>query len=129
MKKILVVEDDPVNAMILGDFLSAHGFEVSVARNGNEGVEMFHIEHPDLMLVDVMLPKKNGFEVCFEVKRTPHGRRMPLVFMSAVYRDEEHARSYVEKDLHADGYVTKPFDLGSMLSRVNTLLDEARPAS
>ncbi len=127
MKKILVVEDDPVNSMILGDYLTANGYEVSHARTGPEGIERFHLDHPDLMLVDVMLPRKNGFEVCFEVKRTPYGRQMPLVFMSAVYRDEEHARSYAEKDLHADGYMTKPFDLNSMLTRVRSLLDEARP--
>lgn len=123
MKKILVVEDDPVNAMILDDYLSANGFEVSVARSGPEGVERFHLELPDLMLVDVMLPRKNGFEVCFEIKRTPHGRRMPLVFMSAVYRDQENAERYAQRDLAADAYLTKPFDLGTMLAKVRGLLD------
>lgn len=129
MKKILVVEDDPVNAMILGDYLSASGYEVTVARTGPEGVERFHLEQPDLMLVDVMLPRKNGFEVAFDVKRTLHGRSMPLIFMSAVYRDEEHGTQYAQRGLSADAYVTKPFELSRMLDKVRTLLGEpALPA-
>ena len=67
---ILVVEDDRVSARMMQDFLSAHGYETSVARTGPQGVERFHDLDPDLMIVDVALPKKNGFEVCFEVKRT-----------------------------------------------------------
>ena len=67
MKKILVVEDDPVNAMIVGDFLASNGYEVAVARSGAQGIEMCASESPDMMLVDVMLPRRNGFEVCRRV--------------------------------------------------------------
>lgn len=125
MTTILVVEDDPVNAMVVSDYLGAHGYEVRCARTGTEGVELFGEIQPDLMIVDVMLPRKSGFEVCFEVKRTEHGRTMPLVFMSAVYRDEKQGSRYAVEDLHADAFLVKPFDLSRLLGTVRQLVGEA----
>jgi len=122
VKKILVVEDDPVNLQILSDFLSAHGYDTRGATTGPEGIESFRRERPDLMLVDVQLPRKNGFEVCFEVKRSPEGRDTPVLLMSAVYTDREHAERYAHDGLHADGYLLKPFDLADLLARVRGLL-------
>jgi DNA-binding response OmpR family regulator len=121
VKKILVVEDDPVGARVLRDFLVANGYYTAVARSGPEGIAAFHREKPDLMLIDVMLPRKNGFEVCFEVKRTEHGKRMPVLLMSAVYTDHEHATRYAET-LQAQGYLVKPFDLHALLEQVRTHL-------
>jgi DNA-binding response OmpR family regulator len=125
VKKILVVEDDPINAQILSDFLGANGYATSAASSGTEGLERFRAERPDLMLVDVQLPRKNGFEVCFEVKRSPEGRELPVLLMSAVYTDREHADRYAHGSLRADGYLTKPFDLTELLARVRGLLGEA----
>ena len=125
MTKILVVEDDPVNAMVVGDFLAAHGYEISHAKTGAEGISKFGAEKPDLMIVDVMLPRKSGFEVCFEVKRTEHGRTMPLVFMSAVYREAAQGSRYATEGLHADSFLVKPFDLSTLLGTVRRLVGEA----
>mgnify|MGYP001428344899 CR=1 FL=1 len=125
MKKILVVEDDPVNATIVGDFLSANGYAVAVAKNGAQGIEMCASESPDMMLVDVMLPRRNGFEVCFEVKRTPHGRDMPLVLMSAVCRDDENVTKYSREGLHVDAYLDKPFSLTRLLAQVHASIGTA----
>lgn len=125
MKKILVVEDDPVNATIVGDFLSANGYSVAVAKNGVQGIEMCASESPDMMLVDVMLPRRNGFEVCFEVKRTPHGRDMPLVLMSAVCRDDENVTKYSREGLHVDAYLDKPFSLTRLLAQVHASIGAA----
>ncbi len=125
MKKILVVEDDPVNLQILSDFLAANGYVTAGASTGTEGIERFRTDRPDLMLVDVQLPRKNGFEVCFEVKRTPEGRALPVLLMSAVYTDREHAERYSHDSLRADGYLSKPFDLADLLQRVRGLLGEA----
>jgi len=124
-KKILVVEDDPINLQILSDFLSANGYLTCGASSGTEGLARFRDEHPDLMLVDVQLPRKNGFEVCFEVKRTPEGRALPVLLMSAVYTDREHAERYSQQGLRADGYLLKPFDLADLLARVRGLIGEA----
>ncbi len=116
-----MVEDDPVNLMILSDFLSAHGYETRGAVTGPEGIESFHLENPDLLLVDVQLPSKNGFEVCSEVKASTEGARTPVLLMSAVYTGREHLQRYATPGL-ADGYLLKPFDLAELLSRVRGLI-------
>ena len=121
-KLILVVEDDPVSAKVLTDFLGVHGYRTMVARTGADGLSWFRLERPDLMLVDVMLPHKNGFEFAFEVKKEPGGRETPLLFMSAVYKDE-HAQEHA-RNLDADGYLLKPFDFDDLLSQVRSLLGE-----
>jgi len=125
VKKILVVEDDPLNAQILADYLEANGYQPTIASNGVEGVERFHSDHPDLMLVDVQLPRKNGFEVCFEVKRSPEGETTPVLLMSAVYTNAEHARPYTERGLRAEGYLVKPFELRELLAHVRQLIGAA----
>lgn len=125
MKKILVVEDDAVSARMVSDYLGARGYSASVARNGVEAVAACAAQEPDLMLVDVALPLKNGFEVCFDVKRTEHGQRMPLLLMSAVYRDTDHAEAYAERDLRAQGYLSKPFELSDLLTRIEALIGPA----
>jgi len=124
MKKILVVEDDPINLQILTDYLGANGYEMRGATNGVEGVAAFHAEHPDLMLIDVQLPRKSGFEVCFDVKRTATGATMPVLLMSAVYTPRDERDRLAAPGLAA-GYLTKPFDLGHLLSTVRSLIGPA----
>lgn len=124
MKKILVVEDDAVSARMLRDYLDAHGYATSVAVTGPEGMTRFQADPPDLMIVDVALPMKNGFELAFEVKRTERGRATPLLLMSAVYRDD-HAAKYARDDLHAQGWLSKPFDLRTLLEEVERLIGTA----
>ncbi len=122
MKKILVIEDDPLNREILSDYLEAFGYDLVTAATGPEGVERFHETNPDLLLVDIQLPRKNGFEVCFEVKQT---RDVPVLLMSAVYTDTEHARPYTERGLKAEGYLIKPFPMADLLQRVQSLIGKA----
>lgn len=121
MKKILVVEDDPVNLQILSDFLGAQGYDMCGAVNGPEGVDSFFREQPDLMLVDIQLPRKNGFEVCSAVKASPTGAHTPVLLMSAVYTDREHSERYAKPGM-ADGYLLKPFDLAELLARIRGLI-------
>ncbi len=125
MKTILVVEDDALSLQILSDFLSAHGYQIRGAMTGPEGLDQFRLEKPDLALIDIQLPRKNGFEVCFEIKQSPEGQSTPVLLMSAVYTDTAHARRYAERGLSADGYVTKPFELFDLLARVRGLIGEA----
>ena len=100
-KTILVVEDDPVNGLVLLDYLEAHGYRVLLSKTGPDGVAAFAKDAPDMVLVDVLLPRKNGFEVCFDIKRTERGRTTPVVLMSAIYKDVEHAEGY-RQDLGAE---------------------------
>lgn len=125
MKKILVVEDDPINQMILADFLAANGYETLTASSGPEGLERFERDAPDLMLVDVQLPRKNGFEVVREIKSKPNGKATPVLLMSAVYNEPDQSSRTIQLGTLADGYLTKPFDLVHLLSQVRALLGEA----
>lgn len=125
MKKILVVEDDPINQMILADFLAANGYETVAASSGPEGIEKFDSDAPDLLLVDVQLPRKNGFEVVREIKSRPAGKDTPILMMSAVYTDRDQSSRTIQLGTLADGYLTKPFDLVQLLLQVRQLLGEA----
>jgi DNA-binding response OmpR family regulator len=127
-KTILVVEDDPVNGLVLLDFLEAHGYRVFLSKTGPDGVAAFDKDRPDMVLVDVLLPRKNGFEVCFDIKRTERGRATPVVLMSAIYKDIVHAHEYSKTDLGAAGFLVKPFELADLLSRVHALIGPAATA-
>ncbi len=120
-----MVEDDPVNQMILADFLTANGYETVAASSGPEGIERFERDRPDLMLVDVQLPRKNGFELCREIKSRPQGQATPILLMSAVYTDRDQSSRTVQLGTLADGYLSKPFDLVQLLAQVRLLLGEA----
>ncbi len=122
MKKILVVEDDPINQMILSDFLAANGYLTIAAASGPEGIERFDRDAPDLCLVDVQLPRKNGFECVREMKS--RGKNVPILLMSAVYTDRDQSNRTIQLGTLADGYLSKPFDLAALLSQVRTLLGE-----
>jgi DNA-binding response OmpR family regulator len=117
-KRILVIEDDPVNREMLQDCLLARGYQVVWASNGAEGVEMAKLVNPDLVLCDVLLPKKSGFEVCFELKRASS---TPVVLMSAILQGGAEQR-YAKEDLRADAYLVKPFPMSTMLARIEQLL-------
>ena len=124
-QRILVIEDDPINQKLFHDFFTAHGYRVSIARTGPEGVEKAAILRPDLVVCDVLLPQRSGFEVCFEIKRTPHGKKTPVFLMSAIYKDLEHAEGYARNDLKAQAYFVKPFDLERLLSHVQLFIGDA----
>ncbi len=122
-KKILIVEDYPINSMILGDFLAANGYITVAAASGPEGIERFEREAPDLLIVDVQLPRKNGFELCREIKGRPDGK-VPILLMSAAYTDRDQSNRTIQLGTLADGYLTKPFDLVQLLAQVRELLGE-----
>ena len=124
MKKILVVEDDPVNQMILSDFLAANGYDTVAASSGPEGIERFERDAPDLLLVDIQLPRKSGFELLHEIKGRPDGKSTPILLMSAVYNDRDQSSRTIQLGTLADGYLTKPFDLVQLLAQVRQLLGE-----
>jgi DNA-binding response OmpR family regulator len=124
VKKILVVEDDLVNQAILMDFFAANGYDTVGASSGPEGIERFASAAPDLLLVDVQLPRKNGFEVVREIKARPEGISARVLMMSAVYNDKDQSNRVSELGTLADGYLSKPFDLVRLLARVRQLLGE-----
>jgi DNA-binding response OmpR family regulator len=120
-QQVLIVEDDEMTSLVLSEYLASFGYRVTVARTGSEGVSKFLADPPALALVDVLLPRKDGFEVCFAIKANERGKRVPVVLMSAVYRDVDEAERYAQ-GLLAAGFLKKPFDLDVLVARVQELI-------
>ena len=116
MKKILVVEDEPEIRTLLYNFLTHEGFDVSLAEDGVEAVSMFAQSNCDLVLLDIMIPKIDGFGVCEVIKKQSD---VPVMFLSALSDDKSQIRGY---DLMADDYVTKPFSMPILIRKINALL-------
>jgi DNA-binding response OmpR family regulator len=124
-KRVLIVEDDPIIARVLADYLTAKGYATSVATTGSDGITQFESTQPDLTIIDVLLPKKNGFEVCFAIRRSDTGKHAPVLLMSAAYPDRDQAEQ-MRAALSADGFLLKPFELDELLSNVKRVLGEPR---
>ena len=116
MKKILVVEDEPEIRTLLDNFLTHEGFEVSLAGDGVEALSLFGRAHFDLVLLDIMIPKIDGFGVCEVIKNQSD---VPVMFLSALNDDKSQIKGY---DLMADDYVTKPFSMPILIRKINALL-------
>jgi DNA-binding response OmpR family regulator len=118
---VLIIEDDRVTALVISEYLSAHGYRTTVASNGQEGVDRFEEDRPDLVLCDALLPRVNGFDACTAMRNTTFGCVVPIVMMSAFYRSHRQAMDQVP-ELDVDGFLVKPFDLDILLDRVAALL-------
>ncbi|UOF91717.1 response regulator YycF [Fodinisporobacter ferrooxydans] len=115
-QKILVIEDEMPIAEILNFTLSKEGYDVNVAYDGEEAIEIAQKVHPDLILLDVMLPKKDGFQVCREIRTFSD---KPIIMLTA--RDTE-VDKVLGLELGADDYVTKPFSSRELLARIKANL-------
>ncbi len=121
MTKKILIADDEANIVISLEFLmKREGFEVLVANDGDEAVRRIRAERPDLVLLDVMMPKKSGFEVCQEVKADPALQGVRILMLTAKGRDTEVAKGLA---LGADAYMTKPFSTRELVDRVRSLLE------
>ncbi|MBB1269678.1 response regulator transcription factor [Shewanella sp. SR44-3] len=118
-KHILVVEDDISLAEWISDYLLDHGYEVTVASQGDYALEMIADELPDLVLLDVMIPVKNGFDVCKEARAFYSG---PILFMTACVEDGDEIQGL---EMGADDYLTKPIRPQVLLARIKALLRRA----
>ncbi|MFA5866839.1 MAG: response regulator transcription factor [Actinomycetota bacterium] len=115
-KKILVVDDEPQIVELLNSYLAKEGYSVSDAADGEAALAAFRREQPDLILLDLMLPKLNGYEVCREIRSQS---RVPIIMLTA--RDEEPDK-IVGLELGADDYITKPFSPREVVARVRAVL-------
>lgn len=123
MTRILVVEDDPSIRMGLEDTLTAKGYEVEVVGRGSEGADRAISGRYDLVVLDVMLPDIDGFEVCRRIRQSKGAsRRVPVIILSARGAELDRVRGL---ELGADDYVTKPFSLMELLARVASVLRRA----
>lgn len=120
-KRVLVVDDEPNIVLSLEFLMKKAGFEVEVARNGREALAALDREPPDLLLLDVMMPEIDGFEVCERIRSRPEWRKTKIVMLTARGRESERERGLA---LGADAYVTKPFSTRELVERVKAMLDE-----
>jgi DNA-binding response OmpR family regulator len=123
MPRILVVEDDPSIRMGLEDTLRAKGYDVDVVARGSEGAERATSGRYDLVVLDVMLPDIDGFEVCRRIRGSRGAtRRVPVIMLSARGAELDRVRGL---ELGADDYITKPFSLMELIARVGSVLRRA----
>lgn len=115
--RILLVEDEPDAARMLAQGLREHAYAVDVAADGDSALEMAYINDYDLIILDVMLPGKNGFEVCRELRGS--GSAVPVIMLTARDTVEDKIKGL---DTGADDYLVKPFDFQELLARVRALL-------
>lgn len=116
---VLVVDDEPNIVLSLKFLMSQAGFDVRVARNGEEALAAVEDRPPDLILLDVMMPKKDGYEVCQTIRSHPDWQGMKIVMLTAKGREVEREKGMA---LGADDYITKPFSTREVVERVKQLL-------
>ncbi len=124
MSVILVIEDDPAILRGLADNLRFESYEVLTAADGESGYKLLTEKKPDLLILDLMLPRMSGYEVCRKARAA--GIATPIVILTA--RGEEADR-VLGLDLGADDYVSKPFSIRELLARVRAILRRAQPAA
>jgi DNA-binding response OmpR family regulator len=120
---VLLVDDDPVILKLLQVNFEMEGFHVSTANDGVEGLEKARAERPDIVLLDIMMPRMDGLEVTRALKGDPETKDIPIILLSAKAQASDIQAG---KDIGADDYLTKPFDPLELLDRVNELLEGGR---
>ncbi len=120
-KRILIVEDQAVISNMLKMRLEANNYEVISAADGQEGLEKAHRENPSLIILDIMLPKMNGYKVCQHLKADPKYNTIPIIISSG--RTPQEIRK-VGKEVGADAFVSKPFEAEELLSKMKQLLEK-----
>ena len=121
-KKALVVEDDGNIAELLRLYLGKDGFEVKIAEDGGKGVSMFSTFNPDIVLLDIMLPVLDGWQVCTEIRKTS---KVPIIMLTAKGETTDKINGL---EMGADDYITKPFDVNELLARVHAVMRRAEEA-
>jgi len=114
---LLIIEDEDAILRGLADTFAYHGYQISTARDGETGLSLAFTVHPDLVILDIMLPKKDGFTVCNEIRSVT--RDLPIIILTAKSTDEDIVHGFT---LGADDYVAKPFSITELVLRVEAVL-------
>ena len=117
---ILIVDDVPENLQVLGTILEAKNYEIAIAANGQQALDLIDDILPDLILLDVMMPELDGFEVCRQLKKTKPTDKIPIIFLTAKTDTDDIVKGF---EFGAADYVTKPFNSSELLARVYTHLE------
>jgi len=122
-QRILIVEDEPINLLIILETLGDYGFDLATAQNGEEALRKVREECPDLILLDVVMPGQDGFAVCARLKSDPATRDIPIIFLTGLTDTEQKLKAF---QLGGVDYITKPFASREVLARVVLHLDQHR---
>ncbi|MQA98679.1 MAG: response regulator [Actinobacteria bacterium] len=118
-KRILICDDDPVILRLLQVNLELEGFDVLLGHNGEEAVEIAQAEHPDLIILDIMMPRMDGYQACEKLKSLDDTWDIPIVFLSAKAQQSDIERG---KAFGVADYITKPFDPNDLIDVIDRLL-------
>lgn len=119
--RILVVDDEIYIVHILDFSLGMEGYEVLTALDGEQALERLKSDKPDLIVLDIMMPKVDGYEVCRTIKANPETQHIPVILLSAKGRNVDQKMGF---DVGADDYITKPFSPRKLVERINALLGQ-----
>ena len=123
MTKEILIVDDETNAVVPIQFLmEQQGYRVMIAERGEDALDLIYQYKPDLVLLDIMLPGIDGYEVCEIVRLDPNFRNVKIIFLTALGREVEIARGLA---LGADAYITKPYSNDELVTKVKELLEES----
>ena len=117
--RILLVDDEPDIVETVSFMLQSRNYQVSIASGGQEGLEKAKNEHPDLLLLDIMMPDLDGYDVCMKLKADEDTKDIPIIMLTAKGESEAVLKSH---SLGADDYVVKPFSLPTLLSKLKKFL-------
>jgi len=120
-KRILVVDDEKDLVVMISTALKHNGYEVITANDGQEGLEKAKTEKPDLIVLDLMLPRINGYKVCGLLKKDTRYAKIPIILLTAKANAEDIE---LGKKVGADAYVTKPYERETLLSKIEELIKE-----
>ena len=118
-KTILIIEDEEAIQSVVKAFLEDEGYNIVLASDGSEGMEKFHEHRPDLILLDLMLPKMNGFSVCEAIRKES---QVPIIMLTALDDDASQMKGF---DALADDYITKPFSMPVVMKHIEAVLRRA----
>ena len=120
--KILVVDDEIYIVHILDFSLGMEGYQVLTALDGEQALEKARAEHPDLIVLDIMMPKLDGYETCKALKSDANTRNIPVILLSAKGRNVDQKVGF---EVGADDYITKPFSPRKLVERINAILGQS----
>ncbi|MCM8784827.1 MAG: response regulator [Candidatus Omnitrophica bacterium] len=120
-KKILIIEDDPEERLILNRELKREGYIVYEAVTGEEGLKIFKNDKPDLVILDVVLPGIDGWEVLRRIKKGPLSRKVPVMMLTGKSQDIDKIKGY---EIGADYYVTKPYNVNKLIPVIKSLVEK-----
>ncbi len=120
---ILIIDDAKHNLQVLGNFLKKANYNITAAANGEQALALIDKDLPDLILLDILMPVMNGFELCKKIKEKPEAKDIPVIFLTALSSVEDIVQGF---ELGASDYITKPFNRTELLVRVKTHLEFKR---